>query len=204
MMYHLTKSSSKLDWESSFLQKYAGKDALLIYHNAAFPKLRNLYEAGTWHEQTGTGRRTHIIQLNAMARQVSSVTGASWIPEVSNVLHTFPNKKVTVTVSVQKGVIAVLKTCRQLHVTMQMQKITSSLFQFSEEQIWNLSSFGRQTRSPFLILKFALWWAAWILFCVSRDRSRQHQELCLLNLAKNFVCILMRMLWKLQCNFSGE
>ena len=44
-----------------------GDEALLIYHNAAYPKMIDCAN-GTDHLQNGAGKRTHFVQLNAAAR----------------------------------------------------------------------------------------------------------------------------------------
>ena len=51
------------------MQMRVDDDALLIYHNAAFAKMVNCLN-GTQHIQNGMGKRTHLAQLNAAARQV--------------------------------------------------------------------------------------------------------------------------------------
>lgn len=53
------------------IEKRVDHDALLIYHNAAFALLADC-KNGTHHIQKGLGKRTHLIQLNALARQVVS------------------------------------------------------------------------------------------------------------------------------------
>ena len=49
------------------MQELVGDDALLIYHNAAYPKMIDCAN-GTDHLQNGAGKRTHFVQLNAAAR----------------------------------------------------------------------------------------------------------------------------------------
>lgn len=51
------------------MQEHVHHDTVLVYHNSAFALLADC-KAGTGHVLKGTGKRTHLIQLNALARQV--------------------------------------------------------------------------------------------------------------------------------------
>lgn len=64
------------------VQERVENDTLLIYHNAAFALLADCTR-GTDHVSKGTGKRTHFVQLNALARQVGLLSRDSLVRKFS-------------------------------------------------------------------------------------------------------------------------